>query len=48
MYSFLFTSNKNLHKEILYKDTEIVSNNNRIYFTAPNYDDITKFNCGGV
>ena len=37
-------NNNSSYEEILYKDTEIVSNNNRIYFTAPNYDDITKFN----
>ena len=32
------------YEEILYKDTEIVSNNNRIYFTASSFDGITKFN----
>ena len=42
---FSKTDNDNSsYEEILYKDTEIVSNNNRIYFAAPNYDDITKFN----
>lgn len=37
-------NNNSSYEEILYKDIEIVSNNNRIYFTAPNYDDVTKFN----
>lgn len=32
------------YEEILYKDTEIVSNNNRIYFTASSFDGISKFN----
>ena len=32
------------YEEILYKDTEIISNNNRIYFTASSFDGISKFN----
>jgi len=34
----------NSYEEILYKDTEIISNNNRIYFTASSFDGISKFN----